>query len=808
MIKNNFKIAWRSLQKNRIYTVISVTGLAIGIAATLLIFQIVQFESGFNKNFEQYDRIGRVVSSTINEDGEGHTVCIPIPAMDVVEQNIPELEKVARVKEVWSNLTVPNPKGGAPLKKFGLEENTTAFFTQSAFFDIFDFPWIEGDPKSALESPNTIVLTKTWAEKCFDNSKQVLGQTLLVDNLIPVKVTGVIEDLPLNCDFNFPYLISYPTLKNNQELFFYSDQWGSCSSNNQLYTLISKKEELPKVNELLATVGAEEYKNASGIQAKTHFFQPLSLLHYDENFQNSGSHRISKTRLKILSGIGVLILLMACFNFINLSTAQSTLRSKEVGVRKTLGSSRSQLTAQFMTETFLIVLFSMLLGVLLSYFATPLLEKISEVPGHLSFLSNPVYIGFIVVSTVVITIASGLYPALTLSRFKPMEAIKSHFNKGNKGGALVRRILVVLQFTIAQALIIAAMINILQLDYVRSKDLGFAKDLVYTFSMNNDSLTLSKQSALKNKLQEIPEIRSVSLSSDQPLSGNTWSSNFRYASRPEDERYAINIKFADHKYQETYGLQMVAGRWLSESDTMREVVVNETTLRKLSVEDPVEAISQTLRLSGRDLRIVGVVKDFHQHSLRDNFQPLAFSTRKEFYWETGLKISPENISETVSKVNQVYDEVLPEQIFSGRFLDESIAEFYQNDERLSTTTKFFGFLAIVISCLGLFGLASHAAAQRIKEIGVRKVLGATIGQIVMLLARDFLKLVGIALILASPIAAYFMGGWLDNFVFRIPMPWWVFGVAGLLALLIALLTVGYQGVRAASVNPIDSLRDE
>lgn len=808
MLKNNFKIAWRALQKNSTYTFISIAGLAIGIAATLLIFQIVQFESGFNKGFDRYNRIGRIVSNTVNEDGEGHSVCMPIPAMDVVEQNIPELEKVARVKEIWSNLTVPDPNGGAPIKKFALEENTTAFFTETNFFEIFNFKWIEGDPKTALEAPNSIVLTRSWADKCFDKSGEALGQTILIDNLIPAKVTGIIEDLPLNCDFNFPFLISYPTLKNNQEMFFYSDSWGSCSSNNQLYALLTDENEISKVNSLLSTVGEEEYKNASGIQAKTHLFQPLSLLHYDENFQNSGSHRISKSRLKILSGIGILILLMACFNFINLTTAQSTLRSKEVGVRKTLGSSRIELTTQFLTETFLIVIFSMFLGVILAFLARPLLEKISEVPGNLPFLSQPSLIGFIIITTVVVTLISGLYPALALSSFKPIEAIRSNLKKGNKGGSMVRRILVVLQFTIAQALIIAALINILQLDYVRSKDLGFAQDLVYTFSMNNDSLTLSKQSVLKNKLLAIPEVKTVSLSSDQPLSGNTWSSNFRYSSRPEDERFAINIKFADKDYLDTYGLHLTTGRWLNESDTMREVVLNETTLQRLNVENPEAAINQTLRLNGRDLKIVGIVKDFHQHSLRSNFQPLAFSTRKEFYWETGLKIRPDNIGVTVSKINQVYDEVLPEQIFAGQFLDESIAEFYQNDERLSSTTKFFGFLAIIISCLGLFGLASHAAAQRIKEIGVRKVLGATIGQIVILLAKDFLKLVGIALLLASPVAAYFMRNWLDNFVFRIPMPWWVFGLAGVLALTIALFTVGYQGIRAARVNPIESLRDE
>ncbi len=808
MISNNIKIAWRTLQKNKIYTVISIAGLAIGVAATMLIFRIVHYESGFNKNFKNYEHIGRIVSLDKNQEGESHNVCVPTSAMDVIEDKIAEFDKIARIREVWSTLTVPNPEGGAPLKKYGLAENTTAFFTEPSFFEIFDLQWIEGNPTTALEDPNTIVITESWAEKCFDKSVGILGETLLVDNLVPVKVTGVIQDLPGNCDFNFPFLISYPTLKNHKEMFFYLEGWNNCSSNNQLYVLLNPESHIEKVDVNLATVGAEEYQDGNGTRRKYHSFQPISMLHYDENYSNSGTHRTSKTRLGILSGIGILILLMACFNFINLTTAQSTLRSKEVGVRKTLGSSQFQLTTQFMTETALIVILAMISGIFLASIAAPLLKHISDVPDALPFLSHPSVLSFILITTLAVILLSGLYPALSLARYKPLDAIRNRVSTKMSGGAAVRKILVVLQFSIAQALIIAALINILQLDYIRKKDLGFADDQVFTFTINNDSLTVSRQNALKNRLQAIPSVRSVSLSSDQPLSGNTWSSNFGYSNRPEDERFPINVKFCDADYQNTYGLRLLAGRWLNQSDTMREVVLNKITLMKLGITNIEEAIGETITFWNKPLRIVGIVDDFHQHSLKDNFQPLVFTSNKEMYWETGVKISPDHLTSTTREINQIFDEVFPEQIFNSRFLDESIARFYRDDQRLSATTKFFGFLAIVISCLGLFGLATHAAAQRIKEIGVRKVLGASITSIVLLLSKDFLKLVGIALIVASPVAAYFMSRWLQNFKFHIPMPWWVFILTGFIALFIALVTVGYQGVRAASVNPIQSLKDE
>ncbi len=809
MFTNNLKVAWRNLRKNKTYTAITVIGLTVGITAALLIYRMVSYELSFNKNFENYDRIVRVVTK-VERPGqeESYSVCIPIPAMQVMEETVGQFEAMSRVKELWVTLSQPDPNGGPPLKKFNMEPNTTAFFVQPSFFQIFDLDWIVGDAQTALAEPNTIVLTKSWAERFFDGPEVALGQTLLMDNVAAVTVKGVVADLPSNCDFSVPFFSSYTTLQTHADYFFYDEEWGSCSSNNQVYALLSDKNQMDAANDVLAKVGQEEYADRRSKRKRTHHLQPFSDLHFDERLQHSGTHIISKSRLRILGGIGILILIMACFNFINLATAQSSLRAKEVGVRKTLGGQRSQLIGQFMSETALIVGLAVVMGVNLAAICAPLLKHVSDVPDALPFLTNPMVWGFLAITTIAVTLLAGLYPSMVLSKFKPVTALRNKVSKGKMGGVTIRKSLVILQFVIAQALIISAIITLLQLDYIRTQDLGFSKDLVYTFSIGIDSSTIAKQAAIKQEILQIPTVEAVSFSSDQPFSGNTWANNFRWASRPEDEPYSVTLKFCDADYQKTYGLNLLAGKWYPPSDTIRKGVINHTLLRKLGLNDASEAIGQHIQHGGRSVLITGVAEDFHTHSFRQEHMPLLMTPRRGFYWEAGVKIRSGDLANTTAAIQKAFDKILPEQVFTGRFLDEFIAEFYEDDDRLAATCKGFGILAILISCLGLLGLAAHAAQQRIKEIGVRKILGATASSIVGLLSKDFLKLVALALVVASPLAYYFMKKWLDDFVYRIDIEWWVFAIAGLLVVAVAFFTVGFQGLKAALANPIDSLRSE
>jgi predicted permease len=811
MFLNNLRVSWRNLCKNKTYTLINVLGLTAGIAAVLLIYQMITYELSFNKNFRNYDRIVRVISTGKDSDGgEDHSVCVPAPAGEALVSSIAQFDQKSRVKETWATLTVPNLQGGAPSKKFNTTEEYTAFFVEPDFFQIFDFQWLAGNPETAVSNPNTIVLTKSWAIKCFDRWENAIGNTVLLDNLYPVLVTGVVEDLPVNCDFTMPYLVSYATLKGKEDYFFQDDgDWDSCSSNNQVYATLKDPSQMSAALAAVAKVGEKEYVNKNGKRTKTHALQPLSDLHYDERYHNSGTHIIPKSRLKVLASIGVLILALACFNFINLATAQASLRAKEVGVRKTLGGNRGQLVGQFMTETGILVGISVLMGANLATIAVSLLKYVSRVPDVVPFMSNPSVWLFLLLMAVTVTLLAGLYPSLALAGFQPVKALKINAQKTLSGGAGLRKSLVVLQFVIAQGLIIGAIITILQLNYIRSRDLGFSKDLVYTFSFGSDSLSIARQGALRDALLQIPAVESVSFSSDQPASTNTWNSDFRYANRPESEAFSTTLKFTDDHYQETYGIRLLAGRWLAPSDTMREVVLNQSMIKKLGINDPKEAIGEIFHLWGsRNLRIVGIAEDFHTHSFRQEHLPLALTMEKQFLWEAGVKIRPGDIAATTASIQKAFDAVLPEQVFSGKFLDERIARFYEDDQRLSATCKGFGLLAILISCLGLFGLATHAAAQRVKEIGIRKVLGATTGSIVRLLSKDFLTLVILSLVIASPLAYYFMEKWLQDFAYRIEIHWSVFVLAGVVAVVVAFFTVSFQSIRVALANPVKSLRAE
>lgn len=463
-----------------------------------------------------------------------------------------------------------------------------------------------------------------------------------------------------------------------------------------------------------------------------------------------------------------------------------------------------------MMEIGLIVLSSVVLGTGLAVYATPLLQHVSFVPDNLGLFDNTTVFPLLGLATVVITFIAGFYPAMALSSYRPVEALNHQSSQNSIGAAAIRKALVVLQFGAALALIISALITLKQLDFMRNSDLGFNKELIYTFTFNNDEKSVSQQNVLKQYLRQIPSVQEVSLSSDQPFSGNTWDTNFKYGAHPEDEPFDITLKFCDVEYFGTYGFEFLAGKPFSVSDTMHQCVINMKVLSKLGIDDPNEAIGEYISLGGgrRKLPITGVVKDFHTHTFRQQLRPLLMTSRREFYYNAGVKISSTDIPGTIASIRDAYDKVLPEQVFQGSFLDEDIQRFYENDNRLAATCWAFGILAIFISCLGLFGLATHSVTQRVKEIGIRKVLGANVAGIVALLSRDFLTLVVIALLVASPIAWYVMNGWLENFAYRIDIQWWIFFLAGAMALVIAFLTVSYQSIRAALANPVKSLRNE
>lgn len=808
MIRNYILIALRNMRKHPTYTLINTIGLAAGIASVLLIYRIIDFELSFNKSFPNYNNLVRIVKEHHKLDGDlEYNVCVPVPAMDIIASTIPQFAATSRTKEVWPSITMKDPQGG-PVKKFNVPDGQTAFFVDPDFFSMFSIQWISKPDVESFKLPGTIVLTESFAKRFNVDPLLMVGKVLLLDNIAEVTVTGIIRDMPVNCDFNFPFLMSWETMLAHKEDFFFDERWGSCASNNQMYAMMQDPGQIDQVDAILASVGKEEYKDRNGKQASFHMLQPMSDLHFDERWHNSGTHVMPMSRLRILGAIGLLILIMACFNFINLSTARATLRASEVGVRKTLGSDRGQLIGQFMGETAILVLVGAAIGAVLAYFLSPLLSYVSEVPTAYPFFSNFQIIGFLVLLVIAVTLLAGFYPSLVLASFSPGMALYGRRKRNSNQGITLRKSLVVLQFVIAQGLVIGALITLLQLDFIHNRDLGFNQDLVYTFPVGVDSTSLSRQAPLKSSLLAMPDVEAVSFSSDLPFSGNTWSSNFRYGDRAEDEPYAVTMIFSDTDYPKTFGLELVAGRWVTPSDTIRQTVINETLVHKLGIQNPEEVVGQTIGMGKRKVEITGVVKDFNTHSLYNEMLPLMLSTRKEYYWSVGVKIKPQDVNATLQGIVQAFDRIYPDQVFEGKFFDESIQEFYENDQKLSRTCKAFGLLAILIASLGLFGLITHNVQERVGEIGVRKVLGASTQSIVGLLSLDFLQLVLIAIVIAGPLAWFLMNRWLQNFAFHIDFQWWVIGVTGLVALLIAFGTISVQAIRAALANPVESLRSE
>ncbi len=808
----HIKLALRNLSKNKLYSFINIFGLAVGIAACLLIFRLVYYELSFNTQHRNYDRIARIVTETRDGIyGERFTPGIPVPAMDAMQTAVPQFEQFARIKEVWPTIAVPDATGGTATRKFNTdEEHEIGVFIESSFFRIFDWPWLAGDPETALNEPYSVVLNRRMAEKCFDTWDKALGKTVLMDNALLLSVRGVVENAPDNSDFPFHVMVSYETVRQNAKQYYYDNDWGSTSSNNQAFALLGDASQMKAAGEALAKVGQTEYhKDGKPGREKFHLLQPLSDLHYNDRLGTSGSHVISKSRLWVLSLVGLLVLVMACFNFINLATALAARRSREVGVRKSLGGSKGQLIRQFMGETTLVVVLAVLLGAGLAYILAPQLRHISDVPDTLPFLGNPVVWAFMAVVVVVVSLLSGFYPALILAGFNPVRALKNEVSSRSIGNTALRKSLVVLQFVIAQALIIGTLVTVSQLDYIRNMDLGFQPNLVYTVGISCDSVSGPRFDAFKQRLLQLSGVESVSYGSDNPSSGNTWSSNFALGRGSEDAPVHTSLKFCDADYFKTYGLRLKAGRIFQPGDTLGELIVNETMLRKLGIHDANEVLGKPLRLGSQQWHeVVGVVEDFNSHSLHNELEPITMGSRKEFYNVVGLKIRPEQMAATTASIQQLFDATFPEQVFDGQFYDESIAEFYRDENRFALTCKGFALLAILISCLGLFGLASLMAVQKTKEIGIRKVLGASVGSVVSLLSRDFLLLVLIAFAIAVPLAWWGMNRWLQDFEYRVGIGWQLFALTGLLALLIAFATVSIQAVRAGLANPVKSLRSE
>lgn len=808
MFNSYIKTAWRSLLRNKAHAAINISGLSVGIAACLLIFIVVQFEFSYDTFQQHYNRIYRIVTTENRKSGDvDRNPGIPCPAYDALKADFPEFEKVVPIATSSGNLvTILGQDANTSItsaKKF-IADNKIAF-TTPGYFDMFYSKWLSGKP-GTLKDPGSVVLTRRTADKYFADWKNATGKFIRLDNSALLKVNGVIENMPLNSDMNMGMFISYETFKALPDVFGYSPQWGNLSSNHQVFVMLPGNVSASRIQ---SKMPAFVKKHFGKDDKRSQMLQPLKNMHFDAGYGSLGDHSADRNILWTLAFIAVLIIIMASINFINLSTAQAIGRSKEVGIRKVLGSKRSQLIIQVMGETFLIVLFALTLAVCMAKLALPYLSNVASVPEGIPLITLDTII-FLLVVLIVVTLLSGIYPALIVSGFKPVLALKSKITSANLGGISLKRILVVMQFAISQVLIIGTIVAVSQMNLVRNADLGFNKNALLIIPVYADSANLPRMEPLKQQLLQMPGVTNVSLGSDEASSDNNWASNFAFDNK-EDEDYPVFHKFGDAEYLKTYGIKLVSGRNYVASDTTSEVIINETLMRKLGITDPQKAVGKNIRIGGGIwLPVVGVAKDFKTNSLKDNIKPLTIAARKEFYFTAAVKINTVNLTKTTAQIQKLWEKTYPEFAFSSHFADETIESFYRQEKQLSLLYKIFAGIAIFISCLGLYGLVSFMASQKTKEVGIRKVLGASTSSIVVMFSKEFTILITIAFFIAAPLAWYYMNEWLQNFNTdnRVSIGIGVFILAIGVSIIIAWITVGYKAVKAALANPVESLRTE
>ena len=793
MFKNYLKIALRNLWKHKVFSFINIMGLTVGMSACFLIFLYVNFELSYDAFNTKSDRIYRLVtdiktpSETINA---GITSWAFGPS---IKSDFPEVEAFTRVS------------GGSFLVRKGdikFQEDKTVM-ADSTLFQVFDFKLIKGDPKTALKDQLSIVFTEKAAKKYFGDADPV-GQTLLLSGEgLPAKVTGVMKDIPENSQIKGDMFVSMTTMTQrfNKGL---DDQWGNFGATTYLLLAPgSTKAALEKKFPAFLERRAGKTMKESQMYYKL-FLEPLRDVYLKSTRDTAESG--SMNNVYVFSVVAIFILLIACINFVNLTTARSVERAKEVGIRKVVGAPKMLVARQFISESILLCLIAFVFAVALSTALIPLFNNLSGKVISTGILDNLPFVAGMFIAAVLIGILAGIYPALVLSSFEPVVVLKGRFTTSVKG-ILLRKSLVTIQFAISIALIIATIVVYIQMDFMRNRDLGFSKDQMMIVNSQGDP----KKDAFKQSLADITGVKSTAASSSVPGSGNPGAYS-EIENKSGDLQIAnLDLYFVDFDYIPQFGLKMAAGRPFSRdfgTDTTQAMVMNEAAVKLFGYSSPEEAIGRRFKQWGREGKIVGVVKDFHFRSLQETIKPLTMRIEPGGSELVSIKIDGGNIKETVAAVEQKWKTIMPNRPFSYYFMDEFFDRQYRSEERFEKLFFNFAILAIFISCLGLLGLASYSTMQRTKEIGVRKVMGASTGSIVGLLSKDFLKLVLIAFVIASPIAYYGMYRWLENFAYKTDIYWWIFAIAAFLSAAIAFATVSFQSIRAALMNPVKSLRSE
>ena len=789
--------------------------MAIGFSASFVIGLMVYYDLTFDKFHKDGDYIYRITSTFIEPDGKFQNPGVCVPLKLTLKEGTTGVE-IASSIYTSDFLTVMNSESK---KEFRNPERTT--FTDPEFFKIFNYEWIAGQKDLALKNPDEVVLTKSRAEKYFPNisPSDIIGKTLVYNDSVPVNVVGIVANFKERTDLNFEEFLSMETAKQtDMKQSAFNPEWGSTTSASQLFIKINPNTALATVktqlNDLANSHISDDDKKYS---LKRNFeLQPLSDLHFNQdlNIFNYSEPAANKSVMSGLGIIAVFLLLLGCINFINLNTAQANQRAKEIGIRKTLGSSKKQLVFQFLGETFLLTIASALVSIVLAYYLLKVFKDFTPSGLEFSLFKDPLIIGFSIVLIFIVTMLSGIYPSLVLTHFKPISVLKNQvLNKNSK--PTLRRFLTVFQFSIAQIFIIATLLVGKQIKFMMNKDMGFKTNaIVYTYTPWHDE-SLDNRLRLTHELKKLPQISEISLGSNPPASNSTNSDIATFTNGDIEIQTTLQMLYGDTNYLKLFGIEFLAGRDRL-NDTIKEFVINEAYLNAIGYTNPEDAIGKEIKEGGASIPIVGVVKNFNQRSLKSKINPLAITGdiyRKEFSMFRSVNLSLAkmdggDMTNTIANIEKLYKNIYPDGDFELKFMDETVQRFYNQEKSLSKLLNWAMGLSILISCLGLIGLVIYTTEKRTKEIGIRKVLGATLTQINVMLCKDFLVWVGIAFLIATPLAWWGLHHWLQDFAFKTKLSWWIFALSGLGMIVIALLIMSVRTISTAMKNPVNSLRTE
>lgn len=804
MIRNYIKVAFRNLGKNKGFSFINIFGLATGIACSLIIFLFIQDETSYDRFHQDADNIYRVVKDFVNDDGSRiPDATTPAPLAPALQQEAPEVVAATRIRPNWgrSYLIKYGDKKIAEEKVYGVD---------SSFFDVFTFPFVQGDATNAFKNIRSIVLTQKAARRFF-GTENPLGKTLQVDSYGDMMVSGVLKDLPSNAHFHFDYLVSYRVQPGNTPQL---TNWNNY--NDFTYVKLKAGTNTARLVKKIQALNDRNVERSFSV----FYIQPLTSIHLTSNLKWELEPNGNKQHVYIFSLVALFIILIASINYMNLTTANASVRAKEIGVRKVIGAFRWSLIHQFLVESVITCLLASLLALIITQLLLPLVNELTGKP--LSVFANGALLLYVLLGALVLGLMAGFFPALYLSSFRPIAVLKN-FKLNERGALGLRKALVVVQFTISIVLIIGAIVISQQLHFLTSSNLGLDTDQVAVVQ-NVGFLSPADASAFKNEVAQIPGVKKVATSNG--MLPDRFSTS-RVSVKGSTNEQQVNFITVGYNFLDVLNIGIKEGRGFSDrfpSDTLNNgipggpleqtvggVVLNETAVRDLAIAPPV--VGKKL-LWGQDgdttyyLDIVGVARDFHFTSLRNQIKPFAFMTHPAATGNMVVKLSAQNIPAALSQLEKKWKLFPSERPFAYTFLDETFAQLYQSEARFQKVFVGLVVLGIFIACLGLLGLATFAAQQRVKEIGIRKVLGASVASIVQLLSKEFIKLVMVAIAVAVPIAWYAAHRWLQDFAYRIPVNWWVFPLAGIIAIAIALFTISFQAIRAAVASPVKNLRTE